>query len=112
MDRQKTVKDEAGEIGSGQIIQGLESGFTFGVMGSVWKVLSRTETHSAENHVSCCLNTAWEQEEMQNDVGGGPTGRTLQWSVLPLHHDDEEGEAQFCKKEQLPDEILVLDCTC
>ena len=41
-----------------------------------------------------------------------PTGRTLQWSVLPLHHDDEEGEAQFCKKEQLPDEILVLDCTC
>ena len=44
VDRQKTVKDEAGEIGRGQIIQGLESGFTFGVMGSVWKVLSRTET--------------------------------------------------------------------
>ena len=38
VNRQKTVKDEAGEIGRGQIIQGLESGFTFSVTGSLWKV--------------------------------------------------------------------------
>lgn len=43
--RQKTVKDESGEIGRGQIIQGLESGFPFSVMSSLWKVLSRTKTH-------------------------------------------------------------------
>lgn len=104
MDRQKTVKDEAGEIGRGQIIQGLESGFTFSVTGSLWKVLSRTETHSVcREPCVMLLEHSLRARRDAKQCWRGTSGRTLQWSVLPLHHDDEGREAKLCKKEQLPE---------
>ena len=82
VDRQKTVKDEAGEIGRGQIIQGLESDFPFRVMGSLWKLLSRTKTHFVcrewvvllEHNLRARRDTkrCWRGTHRQNSAGECP----------------------------------------
>lgn len=99
-------------MGRGQIIQGLESGFPSVSWAAFEGITGLRHTLCFQGRV-VLLEHSWRARRDTNECWRGPTGRTLQGSILrTLHHDGKGRGAKLGKKEELRDEILGLDCAC